>query len=289
MTQTITERLHIVEGSDWKDAVIALLEPDSPYQPWRYAFGEAHVGDPVAVILDTDPVSLLTVVGRIGGDGNPARAIIELPYRYVSVIDLATFVMAVGLEYDNDPRNVWRLDGDAAVRMELALQECRYRISQGDRSGHTSVAAARVLLHSGGRCGGCDMGIDLTEENARDQVHIHTVAPARRPSSIPPIKTRIRRGDYDEVEPSINPRPLLTDWPAVLCDHCHDRMRDGGYHSVVDYRFAQHPTCPSCGGRRTQSIFYGMPATFDFPPWKNAGGCSRKESRWNCELCWRTW
>src|SRR4051812_36085017 len=124
MTQTTTERLHIVEGSDWKDAVIALLEPRSPYRPWRYAFGEAHEGDPVAVILDTDPPSLLTVLGRIGGDGNPARAVFELPYQCTSVIDLATFVVAVGLEYDDDPRNTWRVDADAAVHMELALERC---------------------------------------------------------------------------------------------------------------------------------------------------------------------
>ena len=57
MTQTITEGLHIVEGSPWKEAVIALLEADSPYPPWHYAFGEACEGVPVAMILDTDPAS----------------------------------------------------------------------------------------------------------------------------------------------------------------------------------------------------------------------------------------
>ena len=43
------------------------------------------------------------------------------------------------------------------------------------RFGHSSVAAARVLLHSRGRCSGCDFGIDLTGEDARDAVHIRTV------------------------------------------------------------------------------------------------------------------
>jgi len=34
--------------ADSKDAVIALLDDRSPYRPWRYGFGEAHEGDPVA-------------------------------------------------------------------------------------------------------------------------------------------------------------------------------------------------------------------------------------------------
>jgi hypothetical protein len=69
--QTITERLHIVEGSEWKDAVIALLEPESPYRPWRLGFGEAHADDPVAIVLNTDPTSVLTKLAYIGDDGDP--------------------------------------------------------------------------------------------------------------------------------------------------------------------------------------------------------------------------
>lgn len=39
MAQTIHHRLHILEAADWMDGVITLLEPRSPYRPWRYAFG----------------------------------------------------------------------------------------------------------------------------------------------------------------------------------------------------------------------------------------------------------
>ena len=45
MSQTIHHRLHILEAADWKDGVITLLAPSSPYRPWRYAFGEARAGD----------------------------------------------------------------------------------------------------------------------------------------------------------------------------------------------------------------------------------------------------
>lgn len=188
MTQTITERLHIVEGSDWKDAVIALLEPDSPYCPWRHGFGEAHVGDPVAVVLNTDPVSVLTKLAYIGDDGDPGCAVIDSPSWGSSLLELNTLAMLLGLEHS--VLTVWRLEGYAAVKMELALRECRHRDEPDSRFGHTSLAAARTLLHSGGACDGCDNDIDLAGPEARDQVYVHTVDPCRRPNPTPSILPR---------------------------------------------------------------------------------------------------
>ena len=175
MTDTITERLHIVEGSDWKDAVIALLESRSPYRPWRYGFGEAHEGDPVAVALNTDPPSVMTTLGKIAADGHPDRAVVKWPYPAPGLVDLETLVMVVAFEHNQDPRDTWQLCGDAAIRIELALTECRHRHDPSMRFGHTSLAAARILLHSGGRCTGCGSGIDLTADDAREAVHIRTV------------------------------------------------------------------------------------------------------------------
>ena len=122
VTETITERLHIVEGSDWKDAVIALLESRSPYRPWRYGFGEAHEGDPVAVVLNTDPPSVMTTLGKIGcgRSSGSCSGQVAVPALRV-LIDLETLVMVVAFEHDQDPRHTWQLRGDAAIRMELAL------------------------------------------------------------------------------------------------------------------------------------------------------------------------
>src|SRR5690349_4472333 len=142
MTQTATERLHIVEGSPWKDAVIALLESRSPYRPWRYGFGEAHQGDPVAIVLNTEPPSILTGLGRIGADGQPDRAEVEWAYPAPILIDLATLTKVVDFERGQDPRRDWRLHGGAAISMELALRECAYRDDISLRLGHTCVAEA---------------------------------------------------------------------------------------------------------------------------------------------------
>ena len=69
MTKSIHHRLHILEAADWKDGVITLLDPSSPYRPWRYAFGETRPGDCALLVLGTDPVSVLTVLGRIDDKG----------------------------------------------------------------------------------------------------------------------------------------------------------------------------------------------------------------------------
>jgi len=290
VTQTITKRLHIVEGNDWKDAVIALLEPESPYRPWRYGFGEAHAGDPVAVVLNTDPSSVLTSLAYVGDHGDPGCAAVGSPSWGGSLVELNTLAMMLGLNR-NSVTEVWRLEGDDAVKMELALDECRFRDRPDSRYGHSSLAAARTLLHSGGRCDGCDGEIDLTVPDARDQILIHTVDPYRRPDPTPPIVTR---SGGPQCRPSIPHTPSLpfraTDWPAVLCRPCHERMHSDGHRSFLDFRFDQHPACPRCGGRRTRSTFYGMPSEpWNIPPWRHAAGCCVSDESWRCDVCDHEW
>ena len=58
------DRIHIAEGWHWKDALISVIEPRSPYRAWHaatdIAAGEAFVG-----VLDTDPPSVLAGVGIV--------------------------------------------------------------------------------------------------------------------------------------------------------------------------------------------------------------------------------
>ena len=293
--QTTTERLHIVEGSDWKDAVIALLESRSPYRPWRYGFGEARQGDPVAVVLNTDPPSVLTGLGRIGVDGRLDRAVVEWRYPAPVLIDLATLTMVVAFKHDQDPRHAWQLRGDAAIQMELAVTECAYRDDSSMRFGHTSVAAARILLHSRGRCTGCSSGMDLTGEDARDVVHIRTVDPPAREAPEVLIQEASGRASYIDgpYPPKCWLPQLPPDWPGVLCQRCHTRMQDGRYNSLLDFRFSQHPKCPHCGAERTQRAQFGMPASEavyrNAPPWIDWRGCCRTHDIWTCTACAHTW
>jgi hypothetical protein len=162
--------------TNWKEAVVALLEPESSYTPWRSEADDAEEGDAVAFVLNTDPESVLTELGYVGNDGDPTLAGVELsPIAPLGLADLETLAMVTGFRWDGDPRHEWILHGEMAIRITLALDDCRYRGDQYTRVGHNSMAATRVLLHSHGRCDGCDQRMDLDFDDACKYVHIHTV------------------------------------------------------------------------------------------------------------------
>jgi hypothetical protein len=267
--QTPIERLFIVEATDWKQAVISLLEPESSYKPWRCDGDDAEEGDAVAFVLNTDPTSVLTELGRVGGDGDPTRAELELSsIARPGSVDLETLTMMTGFQWNGDPRHEWVLHGEMAIRMTLALDDCRLRGDQYTRFGHNSMAAARILLHTLGRCGGCDRRMDFGFDDACEYVEIHTV-------------DAYLRGRPDEE--------VAADWPGALCARCSARMRKDGYVSLVEYRLAQHPACPSCGARRTREALFGMLMSHDHPPWRDARGCCVTNDDWTCGECGHTW
>ena len=68
MELSTNHRVRIAQSTDWKDAVITLLEPRSPYQPWHYGTTEAQEDDAVVFVLNTDPPSVLADVARVGLD-----------------------------------------------------------------------------------------------------------------------------------------------------------------------------------------------------------------------------
>lgn len=285
MSQTIHHRLHILEAADWKDGVITLLNPDSPYRPWRYTFGEARPGDSAMLILGTDPVSAVTVLARVGDEGGLGGSMMNLRQYRADLVDLATLAMVLNLP---DAFTSWRLDEDAAERAILTLHESRVYGKPSYQWGHSSVIAARNLLRFRGYCHGCEDPIDLEGEDARDNVHVHTVDPLARPEPHSPIRTPDSSGNRRPYMASLRER--ATDWPALLCRFCHHGMRDGGFTSFVEYRFAQHPECPSCGAGRTRRIWYGLPDDPEsWGPWLDIGGCCRKDEEWRCTVCSHRW
>jgi hypothetical protein len=170
--------------------------------------------------------------------------------------------------------------------------------------GHTSLSAARVLLDSRGICTGCELPIDLTGENARNHIHIHTAAetptprrngpgrrregPARRDNETKPAEKPYSR-DSIKIQPRDYRRSFPDDWPAVLCDSCHDQFRREGASSFIDFKFAMHPRCPSCSGQRSMSTMYGMLAGPINKPWVVAMGCCVEPWSWICGLCGHQW
>jgi len=56
-------RVHVIEGRPWKDAIISVLEPRSPYRPWHTA-GGIEPGD--AVITGIDLIEAANELDRWG-------------------------------------------------------------------------------------------------------------------------------------------------------------------------------------------------------------------------------
>ncbi|MEZ0339896.1 hypothetical protein ACAG25_07925 [Mycobacterium sp. pV006] len=284
MQQPVQHRLHIVEAPDWKDAIITLLEPESPYQPWRYGFGEAHERDRVLLVLGTDPVSVVTRLADIGDDVRPHGAKFSMGWRGADVVDLAT--LAGLLDLGDDVFTDWRIDGEDAESIVLRLTDCRLPGEPFGRFGHSTMVAARNLLRFSGRCDGCDDLIDLRGSDARDNIFVHTVDPLPRPAPPSPVTTReaaVSRG-WAAV------RSTTGDWPAVVCRDCRDRIRLGEFASFMDFRFREHPVCPRCGSRRSHRIMYGMPNDPEsIPPFVYAAGCCVREQQWHCGVCDHEW
>ncbi|MGV0741042.1 hypothetical protein [Mycolicibacterium sp. XJ870] len=283
MSQTVHHRLHILEAADWKDGVITLLEPRSPYQPWRYAFGESRPGDYALVVLGTDPASVLTVLARIDLEGNLGGAVLDA--YGADLVDLTTLAMVLDLR---DAFVSWCLDDDDAERVILAIHESPVYGGPINLWGHSSVVGARNLLRFNGDCQGCGTAIDLSEADARDKVHIHTVDPMPRSEPDSPIRT----SDHPRVRGALRAsvRGEARDWPAVICRRCRDRMRDGNFRSFIDFKFAQNPACSRCGYQRTQTIQYGMPDNIDaWGPWLHVGGCCPRNEKWACTVCDHEW
>lgn len=291
-----------MRGVPWKDAIIALLQPDSMYRPWLGA-GDARPGDGVLIVLDTDPASVIATIGVVGADGGAVSAIAGCMHRDgdqrggPALLELGTLTALTGLGLSRDGAEVTVEDADSLMLLTgeglTAGNETLYL------NGHTTLAAARILLRSGGRCAGCDRDLDLRDRHARYHVHIHTVDldPTAPPTpvayEIPPPEDASGTEAYGPESIRLLSdywKPIRTplDRPAVLCDSCHDRMRSGGFASFLDFRFSLHPRCPSCSARWTMTTTAGFVAVIPEQPWIRHTGCC-PDQKWLCGACGHKW
>lgn len=247
----------ILEGRPWRDAIITLLEPRSPYRPW-ITDDVLEPGDPVLLVLDTEPVSVVTAIGTVGPERHipgTIRAIHQLNLN--GLFELNTLKMLT-------PRD--------AI---LAAIDLYLRPRAVSLFGHSTLAAARVLLKSQGRCTACRSELDLTGQDARDRIVIRTV-------------------DLDAGTGELwnrDVRNQARDWPAVLCEKCDGRMKADGFTGVLDFIFAGRPRCPECDAQRAMTPSYGLPSGPIEEPWRMSMGCVVIEPRpkWVCGQCDHQW
>ncbi|MGV0794965.1 hypothetical protein [Mycolicibacterium sp. XJ1819] len=277
MAGTQAHRVHVVVGTPWKDAVISCLDSRSPYRPWP-SLPDVRRGDTVVVAIDSEPRLVLTRVARAGRKG-VAGAIAEISAWSVGQ---AVPASEVGLE-DIDGRHLL-VEGPEAAEFLQTLEQHVFDIEDTPSFGSSSMAAARILLRSGGNCAGCGTRFRLAAENARDAVGVWTVESLQyRPRQESALVESDADDDWDLY---FQPRPpaIPVDWPAALCLNCQWAMR--AFDSFLDYRFFRHPVCPECGGRQTQAALFGLlDPSARIAPWRDARGCCVQEDIWTCTLC----
>lgn len=296
--------IHVAQGSPWKDAIIKLLQPRSPYRPWQGGVGAAP-GDAVVAVLDTEPSSVIADVRQVGPDGSAERAIAGCidPARLwkdpPALLELATLTALTGMSYSHGRADVTVYS--TARLAEVMSGRMWNHEGLSYLHGHSTLAAARILLQSHGRCSGCDGELDLSSVNARYDVHIHTVdfdpaAPLMRVADDPPPEENPAEHEifeYSGLSIRLGPerwRPMHVppDWPAVLCDGCHNRMRRRRFTSFSAFRFSLHPSCPSCSAQWTMRTTAGFVARPPEEPWIWHTGCTPDE-KWRCRACGHKW
>ena len=284
-------KVHVVRAAPWKDAIIKLLEPNSPYRPWGDELG-AKPGDAVLAILDTDPLAVIAELLPVDSDGGPdcvLAGFVDTEHkRRPALLELGTLTALTGLSFRRDRDGATVYDSTRLVEVLGERIEADWDLSY--LHGHSTLAAARILLNSGGWCTGCRREIWLAGANARYHVHIHTVdvdptAPATPIVYVPPPDLPQEYGPESIPIPDWPPPVRLPlDWPAVLCDDCHDRMRIGGFTGFLDYRFSLHPRCPECSARWTVRTVSGLSSWIPKDPWLSHTGCVRWKT-WRCGAC----
>lgn len=247
--------MRIVEANDWKDAAITLLEPRSPYRPWRSGPEPLRAGERVLGILPTDPVSVLAAVGDADARGNVRFD----ACRSFGLVDATTLALVADIPSFRDPRRNCVLDESTADDIEAALEEHRYFRDSFMRHGHTSLAAARIILHSRGICDGCDKNIGLRGFTARDRIHTHTVDPPARDGRAPGL-ARSRVQSMPPTDERQLPRLPIHASPAM------PRVRRSAHVEEA----------------------YGMPVEPNSKPWASCGCCVSDE-KWTCSECGHQW
>lgn len=252
--------VRLIAGVPWQDAVIRLLEPQSPLRPWR-STTPVKAGEAVVVVLDTDPQSVIAAVGVVERDGDVDGAITAVDPFYVNgLIELGSLNMLADFVVSPEESAVYH--SQSLDKVVQTIGHCNPSTAHA-LFAHTSLAAARVLLRSRGRCTGCDRPLALTNKGARDNFHIHTTSPQQARSGV--------------------------DWPAALCASCHRNMGFFGFTRFLDYKYLLHPSCPSCSAQRTREAVYGMLAQPVDEPWIDPVGCDVAPENWICVECGHRW
>lgn len=246
------QKLFVVTGAPWKDALLGYLSDDAPADFWGLPDG-LEAGDLVLSVLHTTPRTLLCLERVV--DPGVRRLQVETVWDWPWLPDVEEWEAVSGVEI---PRREGRIRDEDADRLlgALSLIGPQYPAMLDD-----SATRARVIVDRGLVCGGCDEAIDLTAGPPADQVQVFALTAERGRAA-----------------------------QQVLCAPCNWEAKNACATTVEELKFAVHPACPGCGGKKTRGIMWGMPAG-PMGEWIEIGGCciTGNDPVWFCGECRHSW
>lgn len=244
------QKLYVVVGSPWKDALLGFLSDEAPDNHWEQPAGLRR-GDLVLAVLKTAPVTLLCLERVV--DSGPRRLQVSEVWDWPWLPDLEEVEAVSGVKVPRREGLIADADADRLLAV-LASIGRQYPVPGSD-----SATRARVLAASDLTCAGCEEPIDLAVEKPAEQVHVYTPADGGTARH-------------------------------VLCTPCNWEARSAGASTMVELKYAVNPACPQCGAKRTRAIAWGMPAEPPPSWVAIGGCCiGDNDPIWSCGECAHSW
>lgn len=254
------QKLYVVIGSPWKDALLGYLSADAPDDNWDVPDG-LRKGDLLLSLLETKPRTVLCLerVTR-GGARLQVGVVLDWPW----LPELAKVEAVSGLKVRKSAG--WIPDEVADLLLEVLDSDQMWHSGSGDGS---TAHDARVISNCDLRCEGCGEEFDLSGDDARNQVRVLAV------------EDQVRVFDEEA-------RDVVT--RCALCPACQRVARAAGVPTMTQLRRASFPACPRCGAEETSVIMWGMPPGPQ-PEWVEVGGCciNGDDPVWSCSACGHSW
>jgi hypothetical protein len=262
LTRNPRQRVFLVVGSPWLDAIAAIRDDSRDGDPWHVS-GSFRPGDLLVTVLDTDPRAVLCVerLEEGGPDDDPVvlgeRRMTERlpPVREVELLAATTM-----------PRHPGLTPAKQADRLLQAIDAVNALLAA-----NMYGTIPRVLVEAGTRlnarssCGLCDDPVDPGDP----AVKVHLPDPVGEP-----------RDDVD----------------ALLCAACSNELAGSRHGTLVHHRLAtRHPQCPRCAAFQTLSVVVGglqlPPDIGKWQPWQlpTTDVITGEETEWCCDACGYCW
>lgn len=275
LQRTGQQRLHLVLGSPWKEALGTFYAADAGAGLWQCE--DYDKGDLLLTVLDCTPRVLLCLERTAASGPDPDIEVDEV-YAFPQLLFVPSITSRLGRRLPLAPGPVPDRLADRlleAIAEEIA-SPTPLRLREGRRCASTSRLRASglqavALARSEGRCEACDRDFgSLFAGAGLAALEVHHL-------------DSLGNEQVEVVETSV-------DRLTAVCGGCHNVLHSVASPTLQELRYAWRPPCPQCHARQTKPILFGMPVAAP-PDDVILGGCDVSDPRpeWQCGSCGHEW